>query len=76
MLYMNDPEVVPKGKRTRNNEAFELINGVEPGCSVIMLRGDWKMRTIPGMNIIRRRTGREFKVETLKDFSGWKLTAL
>ena len=73
---MNDFNVVPKGKKTRNNEAFELINTAQPGSSIIILKGDWKMKTLPGMNIIRRRINREFKVETLNDFSGWRITAL
>lgn len=73
---MFDQEVKKKGKRTRNNEAFNMINAVEKGKSMILFKHEWKLKTLPGMNIIRRRLKREFKVETLKDNTGWKITAL
>lgn len=73
---MIDNEVVKKGKKARNNEAFKLINEVKTGESMILLKEDWKFKTLPGKNNIRRRLKREFKMETLTDGTGWKITAL
>lgn len=74
MQYM--VEVKKKGKKTRNNSAFEKIALVKKGDFIILKNKDWEMKTPIGANIIRRRTGKEFKVETLADDSGWKVTAL
>jgi len=73
---MFDQEVKRKGKRTRNNEAFAMINATEPGKSMILFKHEWKLKTLPGMNIIRRRLKREFKVETLRDNTGWKISSI
>lgn len=69
-------KVKRKGRKPSNAEAFEKINAVKKGDSLVVLRKDWKIKTVPGQHIIRRHTGREFKVETLIDESGWKVTAL
>lgn len=69
-------EVKKKGKKTRNNTAFEKINAVKKGDFIILTKEEWDMSTLPGAHIIRRRLNREFKVETLKDDSGWKISAL
>ena len=73
---MVNQEVVKKGKRTRNNEAFGLLETTPKGESIIILKEDWKMKTIPGRHLIRRRIHREFLMETLKNGTGWKLTSL
>ena len=73
---MRDIEVKKKGKKTRNNVAFERLAETQPGSFIIFKKNEWEMKTIPGAHLIRRRLGREFKVETLKDDSGWKITAL
>lgn len=69
-------EVKKKGKKTRNNAAFEKINTVKVGEFIVLKKEEWDMGTLPGAHIIRRRLGREFKVETLKDETGWVITAL
>ena len=69
-------DVKKKGKPTSNNAAFEKINAVEHGNFTIITKEEWDMGTIPGQHLIRRRLNREFKVETLADDSGWKITAL
>lgn len=69
-------EVKKKGKKTRNDAAFEKINKLAKGEFCVITKEEWKMGTIPGQHLIRRRIHREFKVETLKDDSGWKITAL
>lgn len=69
-------EVKKKGKKRINNEAFEKIENLKSGEFLIVTKEEWKMKTIPGSHLMRRRLLREFKVETLKDDSGWKITAL
>jgi hypothetical protein len=69
-------QVKKKGRKPSNAEAFSKINAVKKGGSLIITRGEWRIKTVPGQHIIRRHTGREFKVETLADDSGWKVTAL
>jgi hypothetical protein len=69
-------QVKKKGKKTRNNAAFEKINAVKVGDFIVLKNEEWEMGTLPGAHIIRRRLGREFKVETLKDETGWVITAL
>jgi hypothetical protein len=69
-------EIKKKGKRTKNNESFEKIAKLKKGEFVVITNKDWGMSTLPGKHLIRRRLNREFKVETLKDDSGWVITAL
>ena len=73
---MNQIEVKKKGKKTRNNKAFEKLAELKSGSFIVMTKKDWDMKTIPGSHLIRRRLNREFKVETLKDDSGWLITAI
>lgn len=73
---MSIVEVKKKGKKTRNNECFERIKAVGKGEFIIITKEEWDMKTLPGSHLIRRRLHLEFKVETLKDDSGWKITAL
>ena len=73
---MNQIEVKKKGKKTRNNEAFEKIAAIKVGSFIVFKKKDWHMKTQPGSHLLRRRLGREFQVQTLKDDSGWKITAL
>lgn len=68
--------VKKKGRKPSNAAAFARIAKVKKGESIIVTRGEWQIKTVPGQHIIRRHTGREFKVETLADDSGWKVTAL
>lgn len=69
-------DVKKKGKKTINNEIVAKIAEIKKGESLIITTQDWKMKTRPGQNILRRRTGREFTVQMLKDETGWKITAL
>lgn len=69
-------EVKKKGKPTSNNEAFKKIDVIKTGEFVIITKREWQMGTIPGQHLIRRRLNREFRVETLADDSGWRITAL
>ena len=68
--------VKKKGRRPRNKEAFDKIDELKQGEFMILLKGDWNLKTLPGAHIIRRYTNREFKVETLMDETGWRITAL
>lgn len=65
-----------KGRKPSNSAAFARIAAVKKGQSIIVTRPEWHIKTVPGQHIIRRHTGREFKVETLADDSGWRVTAL
>lgn len=73
---MAEIEVKKKGKKTRNNEAFEKIAALKSGEFIVFKKKDWHMKTLPGSHLFRRRLLREFQVQTLKDDSGWKITAL
>ena len=73
---MSEIEVKKKGKRTRNNEAFEKIAALTAGEFIVIKKEDWGMKTLPGSHLLRRRLNREFQVNTLKDDSGWLITAL
>lgn len=68
--------VKKKGRKPSNAAAFERIAAVKKGQSILVTRAEWRIKTVPGQHIIRRHTGREFKVETLADDSGWRVTAL
>lgn len=72
----NEIQVKKKGRKPSNAEAFEKIANVKKGNFITITRAEWNIKTVPGQHIIRRHTGREFKVETLADDSGWKVTAL
>ncbi len=71
---MNDIQVKKKGRKPRNTAAFAKIEKVKVGGSIIITTEEWLIKPIPGAHVIRRYTGLEFKVETLADDSGWKLT--
>lgn len=73
---MKDIQVKKPGRKPSNPEAFAKIAAVKVGESIVIKKKDWTIKTPPGQHIIRRHTGREFKVETLADESGWKVTAL
>ena len=76
--FMNTKDIQVKrpGRKPSNPEAFAKIAAVKTGKSIVILRKDWTIKTPPGQHIIRRHTDREFRVETLSDDSGWKVTAL
>lgn len=69
-------QVKKPGRKPANPEMFAKIGAVKVGEAIIIKRKDWTIKTVPGQHIIRRHTGREFKVETLADDSGWRITAL
>lgn len=69
-------QVKQKGKPTKNNEAFTVIEDLKKGEFTVIKKDDWKMETIPGQHLIRRRTNLECLVQTLADDSGWKITRL
>jgi len=71
-----DIAVKRPGRKPANPEMFAKIAAVKVGESIIIKRKDWTIKTVPGQHIIRRHTGREFKVESLADDSGWKVTAI
>ena len=75
-MSMKNVQVKKPGRKPANPEAFAKIAAVKKGDSIIVLRKDWTIKTPPGQHIIRRHTGREFKVETLADETGWKVTAI
>ena len=79
LLYIhmiNNIEVKKKGRKPRNTAAFDRIKAVEVGGFIIIKKKEWLIKPIPGAHVIRRYTGLEFKVETLADDSGWKLTRI
>jgi len=76
MPKMNTIEVMRKGRKPSNTEAFSKIAAVKKGDSLIIRRDEWLLKTVPGQWLIRHHTGREFRVETLADGSGWLVTAL
>ena len=69
-------QVKKPGRKPSNPEMFAKIAAVKTGDSIVIKKKDWTIKTPPGQHIIRRHTGLEFKVETLADESGWKVTAL
>lgn len=69
-------KVKKPGRDPKNTTAFHKIARIPKGEFIVMKKKDWKMKTLPGAHIIRRYLNREFKVETLLDESGWKITAL
>lgn len=69
-------QVKRAGRKPTNEKAFNLIAAIKKGKFIIVLAKDWNLKTSPGRHIIRKHTGREFKVESLIDNSGWKCTAL
>ncbi|MEE9409679.1 MAG: hypothetical protein V3V41_02000 [Candidatus Heimdallarchaeota archaeon] len=71
---MDNIQVKKKGRKPRNTEAFDKISNVAVGEFIIITEEEWKIKPIPGAHVIRRYTDLEFKVETLADDSGWKLT--
>lgn len=73
---MNNIQVKKKGRKPRNTEAFDKIKAIKVGEFILITKKEWKIMPIPGAHVIRRYTGLEFKVETLADDSGWKLTRL
>ena len=73
---MSEIQVKKKGRKPRNEAAFNRIKEVKVDEFIIIEKKEWKIMPIPGAHVIRRYTGLEFKVETLADDSGWKLTRL
>jgi len=69
-------EVKKRGAKTPNEKALKIINAIEKGQSQILDKREWVIVTPPGAHILRRHLNREFKVESLIDDSGWKITAL
>lgn len=69
-------EVKKKGKKTKNDSAFDKLTVLAKGQFIVITNKEWTMKTKPGKHLIRRRLGREFMVETLQDDSGWRITAL
>ena len=73
---MNNVKVFKRGRPIKNAQIFEVFLELKKGSFMILKKQDWKYKTLPGAHIIRRHTGKEFKVETLIDRTGWKITAL
>ena len=73
---MEDIKVKKRGRPPKNSGAFITINEIPVGEWLILYRDAWFLRTPPGAHLLRKRLNREFKVETLADDSGWKITAL
>lgn len=71
-----DITVKKPGRKPAHPEGFAKIAAVKKGSFIIITAKEWPIKTKPGQHIIRKHTGREFKVEALADGSGWKVTAL
>jgi len=74
--FMKNIAVKKPGRKPAHPEGFAKIAAVKKGDFIVIKTEDWPIKTKPGQHIIRKHTGREFKVETLEDGSGWKVTAL
>lgn len=72
----NNIAVKKPGRKPAHPEGFARIAAVKTGNFIIIKTEEWPIKTKPGQHIIRKHTGREFKVEALEDGSGWKVTAL
>lgn len=73
---MEEIKVKKAGRKPSNKTAFDAISLIPSGSFLIFKKKNWKLKTLPGAHILRRNLNREFKVETLEDESGWKITAL
>lgn len=75
---MKDAKVKVKkpGRKSVNQKNYKQIAAIKKGDSLVVKRKDWNIKTVPGQHMLRRNIGREFKVETLIDDSGWLITAL
>ena len=73
---MKNIAVKKPGRKPAHPEGFAKIAAVKTGNFIVIKTEEWPIKTKPGQHIIRKHTGREFKVETLEDGSGWKVTAL
>ena len=73
---MKNIAVKKPGRKPAHPEGFARIAAVKTGNFIIIKTEEWPIKTKPGQHIIRKHTGREFKVEALEDGSGWKVTAL
>ena len=73
---MNDIKIIKRGRPVKEPEIFKTFLELKQGSFMILKKEDWKYKTLPGAHIIRRHTNREFKVETLINGIGWKITAL
>lgn len=69
-------EVKKRGPGTPNKKAIDKINKLKKGEHLILKKKEWLLATLPGAYILRSHLNREFKVQTLVDESGWKITAL
>ncbi len=63
-----------KAKKTR--KVYRLLLKLKKGAFIIVKKEQWDLSTVPGAWIIRKYTGREFKVQTLISRKGWKITSL
>jgi len=69
-------EVKKRGPGTPNKKAIEKIGNLKVGEHLILTKEEWLTVTPPGANVFRHFLNREFKIQTLVDDSGWKITAL
>lgn len=73
---MPNVKLVKKGRKPTNQDAFDKVGALKKGESLVIKKKDWKIKTPPGKNILRRHIGREYEVATLADKSGWFVKAL
>ena len=73
---MNEIKVMKRGRPAKDDKIFKEFLKLKKGSFMILTKEAWNYKTLPGAHIIRRHTNREFKVETLVDETGWKVTAL
>lgn len=58
------------GRKPINNTALAFIHSKEDR-EFVLPRHMWKLVTPPGAHILRQKLGREYRVRTLADDSGW-----
>ena len=73
---MSEIKVIKRGRKVKDSEIFKTFLKIKKGSFLILKKKDWKYKTLPGSHIIRKHTGKEFKVQALFNKSGWKITAL
>lgn len=70
-------KVKKRGRQLTEFAAIQKIANLKFGQSTVIRKDQWTaLKTKPGQHMLRRHTGREFKVETLESETGWRVTAL
>lgn len=58
-------------KNECTKQLYELIGEAKPGEAVFVERESWTRKTFPNATDLRRMSGRDVSVRTLRDQLGW-----